>query len=98
MLQDCEQLVKIVRRNIFLSEVLIVLLPNFTCFFPISFEIDLFSLYILFSQCRSCDGTLESCFFEISSYSRPTLRKQNVQIEFQDKSRKHGSDQEIFRV
>ena len=27
-------------------------------------------MYILFSQCRSCDVTLESCFFEISSYSR----------------------------
>ena len=36
--------------------------------------IDLFSLYILFSQCRSCVVTLESCFFEISSYSRAYVR------------------------
>ena len=36
--------------------------------------IDPFSLYILFSQCRSCDVTLESCFFEISSYSRAYVR------------------------
>ena len=36
--------------------------------------IDLFSLYILFSQCRSCDVTLESCFFEIASYSRAYVR------------------------
>ena len=35
---------------------------------------DLFSLYILFSQCRSCVVTLESCFFEISSYSRAYVR------------------------
>ena len=33
-------------------------------------EIDLFSLFILFSRCRSCDVTLESCFFVISSYPR----------------------------
>ena len=32
--------------------------------------IDLFSLYILFSQYRSCDNTLEDCFFQISSYLR----------------------------
>ena len=28
--------------------------------------IDLFTLYVLFSQCRSC----KNCFFEISPYSR----------------------------
>ena len=32
--------------------------------------IDLFSLYSLFSQYRSCDNTLGNCFFQISSYSR----------------------------
>ena len=33
--------------------------------------IDLFSLYLLFSQYRSCDNTLENCFFQISSCSSP---------------------------
>ena len=32
--------------------------------------IDFFSLYVLFSQHRSCDNTLENCFFLIKSYSR----------------------------
>ena len=32
--------------------------------------IDFFSLYVLFSQHRSCDNTLENCFFLIISYSR----------------------------
>ena len=32
--------------------------------------IDLFSLYVLFSQYRSCDNSLENCFFQISSCSR----------------------------
>ena len=36
--------------------------------------IDVFSLYILFSQCRSCDVTLESCFFEFASCSRAYIR------------------------
>ena len=31
---------------------------------------DLFSLYVLFDQYRSCDDTLEKCFFQISYYSR----------------------------
>ena len=31
--------------------------------------IDLFSLHVLFSQCRSCDDTLENRFFQILSYS-----------------------------
>ena len=29
-------------------------------------SIDLFSLYVLFSQYRSCDNTLENCFFQIT--------------------------------
>ena len=29
-----------------------------------------FSRYVLFSQCRSSDITLENCFIQISSYSR----------------------------
>ena len=36
--------------------------------------IDLFSLYILFSQNRSCDNTPKNCFFQISSYSRAFVR------------------------
>ena len=36
--------------------------------------IDLFSLYVLFSQYMSCENTLENCFFQISSYSRAYLR------------------------
>ena len=36
--------------------------------------IDLFSLYVLFSQNRSCDNTLENCFFQIPSYSRAYVR------------------------
>ena len=39
----------------------------------ISKSIDLLSLYVLFSQYRSCDNTLENCFFQISSYSRAYL-------------------------
>ena len=35
---------------------------------------DLFSLYVLFSQYRSCDITLENCFFQISSHLRAYLR------------------------
>ena len=31
---------------------------------------DLFSLFVLFPQYRSCDNTLENCFYQISSYSR----------------------------
>ena len=40
----------------------------------VSSLIDLFSLYVLFSQYRSCDNTLENCFSQISSYSRAYLR------------------------
>lgn len=29
-----------------------------------------FSLYVLFSQCRSCDNNLEDCFFQIVPHSR----------------------------
>ena len=32
--------------------------------------IHLFSLYVLFSQCRSYDNTLEDCFFQIFPHSR----------------------------
>ena len=34
----------------------------------------LFSLYVLFSQYRSCDNTLENCFFQITPYPRAYLR------------------------
>ena len=39
----------------------------------ISKSIDLLSLYVLFSQYRSCDNTLGNCFCQISSYSRAYL-------------------------
>ena len=32
--------------------------------------IHLFSLYVLLTQCRSCDNNLEDCFLPISSHSR----------------------------
>ena len=41
---------------------------------PIYVEIDLSSLYVLFYQYRSCDNTLENCFFQISFYSRAYVR------------------------
>ena len=40
----------------------------------VSSLIALFSLYVLFSQYRSSDNTLENCFSQISSYSRAYLR------------------------
>ena len=40
----------------------------------VSSLIELFSLYVLFSQYRSCDKALENCFCQISSYSRTYLR------------------------
>ena len=46
----------------------------FHLFLRVSSLIDLFSLYVLFSQYRSCDNTLENCFSQISSYSRAYLR------------------------
>ena len=39
------------------------------------YEIDLFSLYVSFSQHRSCDNTLKNCVFQISSCSRAYVRK-----------------------
>ena len=50
---------------------------------------DLFSFYILFSQYRSCDNTLENCFFHISSNSpayvhriyEKTKGQQNIQAK-----------------
>ena len=57
----------------------------------ISLSKDLFILYVLFLQYRSCDNTLEDCFFQILSYSHsyaktkgevplgPLLGKQNIQ-------------------
>ena len=31
-------------------------------------RIDLFRIYVLFSQCEVCGSTLENCFFQISPY------------------------------
>ena len=36
--------------------------------------VDLFSLYVLFSQYRSRDNTLENCFFQISFCSHVYVR------------------------
>ena len=36
--------------------------------------INLFSLYVFFSQYMSCDNTLENCFIQILSYSPAYLR------------------------
>ena len=40
----------------------------------LSLTTDLFSLYVLFSQYRSCDNTLGNCFFQISFYSLAYVR------------------------
>ena len=52
-----------------------------------SFQIDLFSLYVLFSQYRSCDNTLENCFFQISSDSLAYVRVIEGEVVT---SRRHG--------
>ena len=50
----------------------------------ISLSKDLFILYVLFLQYRSCDNTLEDCLFQISSYShsyaRITYEKTKVEV------------------
>ena len=43
---------------------------------------DLFSLYVLFSQYRSFDNTLENCFFQISSCSRAYVRTKRQSVNF----------------
>ena len=43
---------------------------------------DLFSLYVLFSQYRSRDNTLENCFFQISSCSRAYVRTKRQSVKF----------------
>ena len=44
--------------------------------------IDLFSLYVLFSQYRSCDNTLENCFCQISSCLRAYVRTKRQSVKF----------------
>ena len=44
--------------------------------------IDLFSLYVLFSKYRSCDNSLENCFFQISSCSRAYVRTKRQSVKF----------------
>ena len=44
--------------------------------------IDLFSLYVLFSQYRSCKNSLENCFFQISSCSRAYVRTKRQSVKF----------------
>ena len=61
--------------NVFVMSCLYILrVPQRTC---LELRvIDLFSLFILFSQCRSCDNTPENCFFQqILSYSRVYVRR-----------------------
>ena len=50
---------------------------SITQIYDLTRPINLFSLYVLFSQYRSCDNTLENCFFQILSYSRAYLRKES---------------------
>ena len=44
--------------------------------------IDLFSLYVLFSQYRPRDNTLENSFFQISSCSRAYVRTTRQSVKF----------------
>ena len=48
----------------------------------LTYLIDLFSLYVLFSQYRSCDNSLENCFFQISSCSRAYVRTKRQSVKF----------------
>ena len=43
---------------------------------------DLFCLYVLFSQHKSSDNTLENCFFQISSCSRAYVRTKRQSVKF----------------
>ena len=49
---------------------------------PLTSLTDLFSLYVLFSQYRSFDNTLENCFFQISSCSRAYVRTKRQSVKF----------------
>ena len=49
---------------------------------PFTSLTDLFSLYVLFSQYRSFDNTLENCFFQISSCSRAYVRTKRQSVKF----------------
>ena len=62
---------KWVQRLVFM-QILGILIPNKQDVFLVI--IYLFSLYVLFSQYRSCDNTLENCFFQITPYPRAYLR------------------------
>ena len=44
--------------------------------------IDLFSLYVLFSQYRSCANSLENCFFQISPCSCAYVRTKRQSVKF----------------
>ena len=61
-----------------MESILLVRMKCMLVFFLFSLRvsslIELFSLYVLFSQYRSCDKALENCFCQISSYSRTYLR------------------------
>ena len=60
-----------IRKELDFSVQLFQSLPSITMLLR---AIDLFSLYVLFSQYRSRANTLENCFFQISSYSPAYLR------------------------
>ena len=53
---------------------ILILLTNKNVPLIYSFTIALFSLYVLFSYCRSCDNTQGNCFFQILPYSHAYLR------------------------
>ena len=59
-------------QRLVLMQILGILIPNKQDVFLVI--IYLFSLYVLFSQYRSCDNTLENCFFQITPYPRAYLR------------------------
>ena len=49
---------------------------------PLTSLTDLFSLYVLFSQYRSWDNTLENCFFHISSCSCAYVLTKRQSVKF----------------
>ena len=59
-------------QRLVLMQILGILIPNKQDVFLVI--IYLFRLYVLFSQYRSCDNTLENCFFQITPYPRAYLR------------------------
>ena len=63
-------------RFVLLRAVAVHALPDvfMACEYSLRREIGSSSLYVLFSQCRSCDNALTSCFVQTSSYSSAHAR------------------------